>query len=411
MAVVRSNHGIAPISIEEALESVRNVIVDVAKKNRTMIDYYIHPKRVPPEIAAYKPRLEILHARVQGLTELDMPNLTRLIDQAVAVVADLILPIIDQLLSAIRNIQQLFIIQYDRNLDRRQPYATVYDVLQYRGRQLEQVRIEQMSYSRMRPAESLSRLPSSSDREYTFCPYAIAFVNHRDEGGLSQVLSEDLGKEDRERLRRSGGAFLSWDCPGCAFSLKYHVGSSAGSSIQSTDDVRTHPSAPGVQYRPPWLVKCHIYQARSKVRRGSSSTDDARFKAANQRNGKSDTRRGSMVRRQSEVVTPRSSGSLFWFGAPTRSKSAVIIAKGKSSSNTNGQFTAKYGCPFCFATGRESEHMDYRNGRELAEHIAHKHRIDRAPSGLMLERYQVGIDGQCSDEVGRWDLNLGSRGE
>lgn len=404
MAVVRSNQRVPPISIEEAIESIRNVIIDVAKKNRTMIDYYISPKRVPTEIEAYKPRLEMLLTRVHSLAELDLPNLTMLVDQAPALMCAFLLPIIDQLLSAISNIQQIFINHYDRELARRQPYREAYDVLQYRGRQLEQLHRVQMSHSQQRPAESLSPL-RLGDSEYVFCQYAIAFTNDRDQGRLSQVLPEDLTKEDRDRLRNSGGAFLSWDCPGCAFSLKYHIVNSVSSNILSTDDIRTHPSAPGVQYRPSWLVKCHLYQAQSKGRRGSDPVEDSRFNTAERRMSTSDARRGSMVRRQSEIVSPRSSGS-FWFGTPKRSKTVVV--KGKTTSLASKEKTARYGCPFCFVVGKEDRHMEYRNGRELAEHIASRHHAKRAPSGLILDKYQVGIDGRCSDELGRWELNLRS---
>lgn len=411
MQVVRSHQRVTPISIEEALESVSNVIVDVAKKNRTLIDYYIDPMRIPAEIEAYKPRLELLHARVRALAEFDMHNLGKLIDQAVAVVADFILPIIDQLLSAIRNIQSIFIHQYDPELVRRQPYATAYDVLQYRGSQLEQLRREQLSYSLLKPAESLSSRPPSATGERVFCPYAIAFANHRDQGGLSHVLQEKLTREEKERLRTTGGAFLSWDCPGCAFSLRYHVNSSAGSNIMSTDDVRTHGTAHRVQYRPSWLVKCHLYRPQTKERRGSSSGDDSKPVIGQRRSTMSDTRRSSVARRPSETMGPRSSGSLFWLGGGKRSNSVVVINGNTTTSLTGQESVAKYGCPFCFANGRESRHMSYRNGKELAEHIAERHHVHRAPPGLMLEKYQVGIDGQCSDGIRRWDLNLGARGD
>lgn len=402
MAVVLGRKDVEPITIEEALETVRQIIVDVAKKNHTMIDYYIHPGKVPSEIEAYRPRLEILHARVQSLSELDLDKLGSLVDQATALACAFLLPIIDQLLSAIHGFQQVFINRYDEKLARRRPYDNAYNALTYTERQLEQFQKEQRSRGQRKLAESMTPIPQRND-EPRFCRFAIAFTNDRDQGRLSQVLQEDLTKDDRERLREHGGAFLSWDCPGCAFRLKYHVVSSVSASILSTDDVRSHSSASQIQYRPSWLVKCHLYQSPSKDRRGSTRADD---KTPSTSRG----RRGSLAatRRQSEIVSPRSSGS-FWFGTPRRSKSVVSKEKSSTSQNRESTTTAKYGCPFCFVVGKEAGHMEYRNGRELAEHMAGKHHVKRAPSGLMLEKYRVGIDGKCAENVRKWEVNIRSR--
>lgn len=396
MAVTLSRRDVAPIHVEEAINCVRQIIIDVAKKNHTMIDYYIDPRRVPQEIEAYRPRLEILHARTQSLSDLNLDKLGMLVDQAAALVCAFLLPIIDQLLSAIHGFQHILINRYDEKLARRRPYDSAYNVLVDTERRLEQFQKEQRMHQR-KLAESLSLMPLRS-AEPRFCSFAVAFTNNRDLGKLSQVLSENLTKEDKDRLRAHGGAFLSWDCPGCAFRLKYHIISSVSSSILSTDDVRSHSSAPQIEYRPSWLVKCHLYQSPNKSSRGSIRTDD--------KLSMSGGRRGSVTRRQTEVINPRSSGS-FWFGTPKRSQSVMI--REKSSTTQGREGTAKYGCPFCFVTDREAGHMDFRNGRELAEHIAGKHYVKRAPSGLMLEKYRVGVDGKCADKMGKWEVNIRSR--
>lgn len=396
MAVVLGRRDVVSISVEEAIECVRHIIIDVAKKNHTMIDYYIDPRRVPQEIEAYRPRLEVLHSRTQSLSDLNLDKLGMLVDQAAALVCAFLLPIIDQLISAIHGFQGILINQYDEKLAQRKPYDSAYNVLIDTERRLERFQKEQRLHQR-KLAESLSLVPLRGV-EPRFCSFAIAFTNNRDLGKLSQVLPENLTREDKDRLREHGGAFLSWDCPGCAYRLKYHIVSSVSSSILSTDDVRIHSSAPQVEYRPSWLVKCHLYQSPNKGNRGSIRTDD--------KLSVSGGRRGSVTRRQSEVINPRSSGS-FWFGAPKRSQSVMI--REKSSTTQGREGTPKYGCPFCFVTDREAGHMDYRNGRELAEHIACKHHVKRAPSGLMLEKYRVGIDGRCADKVGKWEVNIRSR--
>jgi len=256
---------------------------------------------------------------------------------------------------------------------------------------------EQMRNPQRRLPETLNPQPPNP-AEPSFCRYAIAYANHRDGGKLSQVMSEELTSDDREKLRNSGGAYLSWDCPGCAFKLKYHVVSSVSSGIQMTDDMRCHSSVPEIQYRPAWLVKCHLYQAKSKSGRDTSAWDD-------RHEGVTETRRGSTIRRQSDARGPRSTNP-FFFGAPRRTKSEVITEKYTTISTKNRESTAKYGCLFCFVTGKDYGHMNYRNGRELAEHIAARHHLGKPPCSLVLEKYMVGLNGRCAEIVRRWDLNI-----
>lgn len=396
MALVRNHERIAPITIDEALLSVDHIILDVVKKNRTLIDYYIYPKKTPPDIDAYKPRLQILYTRVESLAALDLSKLTLLVDDAAALVSAFLLPIIDQLLNAIYGIQEIFINHYDRGLKSRKPYGAAYETLIYRKKQLKRFYNEQMTDMRRKLPESLTYIPRGN-AESMFCRYAVAFANRRDQGKISQVQVQDLTSDDKERLQASGGAFLSWDCPGCSFRLKYHIVSSVSSSILSTDDVRCHSSVPEVEYRPSWLVKCHLHQASSKNGQESGRVENGR-----RRSSTTEVRRGSTSRRQSDSKTPRSSG-IFWFGGPRRSKSDVTK---KTTSIRVKETGPKYGCPFCFVTGKEIGNMNYRYGRELAEHIATKHHFQRPPSALMLERYRVGLDGKCAGNIRRWDLNI-----
>src|SRR4051794_37425077 len=119
MAVVLGEDDVLPITIPEALESLTRLIVDVVRKNRTMIDYYIYPRETPSEVEAYKPRLEVLYTRVESLSSIDLQKLTLLVDDAAALVSAFILPIIDQLLNAVHGVQQIFINHYDRDLEQR----------------------------------------------------------------------------------------------------------------------------------------------------------------------------------------------------------------------------------------------------------------------------------------------------
>ncbi|KAK5320875.1 hypothetical protein LTR70_004453 [Exophiala xenobiotica] len=383
MAMAVGEEDVLPITIPEALDSLARVIVDIIRKNRTMVEYYIYPKETPSEIEAYRPRLQVLYTRLESLSALDLAQLTLLVDDAAALMSAFLLPIIDQLLNAVHGVQQIFINHYDRDLEDRKPYNGIYTTLEYREKQLKKFQADQMRNPQRRLPETVIPIPPNPT-EPSFCRFAVAYTNHRDHGKLAQVMSEDLTSEDREKLRNTGGAYLSWDCPGCAFKLKYHVLSSMTSSMQMTDDVRSHSSVPEVEYRPTWLVKCHVYQAKSRNGRDSLLWDDRRESVM-------DSRRGSTIRRQSDARSSRTSNP-FFFGGPRRSKSEIVTDKYATLNTTSRESKAKYGCPFCFVTGRPYGHMDYRNGRELAEHIAARHHL--------------GLSGRCADNVRRWDLNI-----
>lgn len=401
--MVVADDQVLPITIPEALDSITKLIVDIVRKNRTLVDYYIYPKETPSEIEAYLPRLQVLYARAESLAALDPDKLILVADNATALISAFLLPIVDQLLNAIYGIQQIFIDHYDRDLEHRKPYGTIYNTLEYRERQLKQFQADQMRNPQRRLPESMISIPVSGS-DPSFCRFAIAFANHRDQGRLSQVLSGDLSSEDKERLKNHGGAFLSWDCPGCAFKLKYHVASSVTANILSTDDVRCHADVTEIEYRPSWLVKCHLYQTKSQDREDSTNYNSRRGSVSTYN---TETTRNSTTRRQSDA---RRSSVSFFFGAPRRTKSEGVTERVSSSRSKESKGkVGKYGCPFCFVIGKEYGHMEYRHGRDLAEHIAARHSISSPPSSLMLEKYMIGLDGKCAENVRRWDLNIRSK--
>lgn len=401
MAVVVSEEDVLAITIPEAIRSIFTLIMDITRKNRTLVEYYIYPNPTPSQIEAFQPRLQVLYARLESLAALSLMNLTLVADDAPWLIADFLLPILDQLLNAVHGIQELFVKHYDRNLEQRKPYNTLYSTLEYRERQLKKFQNDHLRNPQRRTADALNpatRHPTDSG----FCRFAVAFTNHRDHGKLSHISSEDLTSEEKERLRNQGGAYLSWDCPGCAFKLKYHVANSPMANILTTDDVRSHKNSPEVEYRPSWLVKCHLYQAKSDTDTNTTYSRNRRMSVSTIDR----TRRGGFVRRQSDARSPRVSNP-FFFGVPRRTNSMLVEDVVESSSNfRNSGASAKYGCPFCFATGQEYGHMEYRHGGELAEHIAARHNMGRQPSALVLEKYMVGLNGRCAEKVRRWDLNI-----
>lgn len=398
-----------PITIPEAIESLNNTILEVVRKNRTLIEYYIYPQETPSEIEAYKPRLHALHLRVESLAAISLPKLTLVVDDAAALIAAFLLPIIDQLLNAVHGIQEIFVNHYDRDLAQRKPYGTLYETLLYRERQLKVFQKDQMQSPQRKLADALNPIPPTSSQP-VFCRFAIAFANARDYGKVSQVLSDDLKPEDVDRLRNDGGAFLSWDCPGCAFKIKYHISSSMASNIHATDDVRTHSSIPEIQYRPSWLVKCHLYQAKSTDRRASVYADEPETPRPKSRRESVGARQQTVTKRQAEARSPKPV-SLFSFGTPQvrRTKSEVKTTKVVSTKQIVEKATKPlYGCPFCWVIGKDYGHMGYCHARDLTEHISARHSVNRAPSSLVLEKYMIGLNGKCAANVRRWDLNIRS---
>lgn len=400
-----------PITMPEAIQSIQTLILEIVRKNKTMVDFYIHPKPTPTEVELYAPRLQVLYSRCETLASLEIPKLTLLVDDAAALVSAFLLPIIDQLLNAVHGVQQIFTNHYDRKLEQRKPYGGVYDALEYREKQLKKFQSDQMRSPQRRLPETLTPA-SPSDAEPVFCRYAVAFTNHRDHGKLAHVHQEELYKEEREKLINSDGAYLSWDCPGCAFKLRYHVANSLAANILATDDVRSHTNVPDVEYRPSFLVKCHLYQRKSEDEDDVFGNRRTSYGAGGRRNTYEEVRRTTTTRRKSDARGNRQSG-FFFFGGPRRTKDDVVTERfterQRGSRVRSPSYTAKYGCPFCFVLGKEYGHMEYEHGRDLAEHIAARHNLSRPPSALMLEKYMVGLDGKCAENVRRWDLNIKSR--
>ena len=390
MEMVVGNDEVLPITIPQAISSLKDLVMDVVRKNRTMVDYYIYPKPTPSEIEAYKPRLQALYGRLESLQTLDLTKLPLIADNAQAFLAAFLLPIIDQLLNAVHGIQSTFINHYDRDLEYRKPYGNVYNALEYRERQLKQFSDEQMRNPQRRTPESMLPMPPNP-LEPSFCRYAIAYVNHRDAGKLAQVMSEELTGEERDKLRTSGGAYLAWDCPGCAFKLKYYVSNSNASNLQLTDDIRSHAIAPDIEYRPAFLIKCHLYQMKPRTRSDAYQTVDYRGVEERRPNTRRNTESRNTSRRNS-----------FFF--PSKKRTTSEIVKDTYSTGKSKLTGPKYGCPFCFVTGKEYGHMEYRSAKEFAEHIESRHHVRRPPSNLMLEKYMVGLNGKCADNVRRWDL-------
>ena len=325
-----------PISV--AVTDLNKQISIIRRKTNTLIDYYIYPEPTPSAIAAYEPRLVILESRLSSFSQLSYTNLAYLLDDSDALAASYLLSIVDQLLNAVHGIQELFQSHYDRQLEVRRPFDTVYNVLLFRETQLKDTRHLHMTDTRRLKPEDLR--PNHTGN---FCRGAIQMINQRDRGHISYVQPKELLSENRAQLDRNSGAYLWWECQDCSFRLRYHVSTSARSNIHSTAEVREHEGVK-VEYKSAFLTKSHLYQPTSiKGSRG---------------------RLGSAL---------------------------------------------KYGCVFCFVCESRDRTgvIGFATGRELATHIAGKHRgTKNIPSPLMLQKFNVAIKGKVSENVRRWDINL-----
>ncbi|RMZ90145.1 hypothetical protein DV736_g2615, partial [Chaetothyriales sp. CBS 134916] len=228
-----ANNSLIPraISIPLILSDLSKQIVSIRRKTDTLIDYYIYPEPTPSEIAAYDPRLAILKTRVATLTKLSYTNLAYLIDDSDALTAGYLEQIIDQLINAVHGIRLIFESCYDRNLEERKPYDVIYRILEYREKQVKDLKMEQMADPQRLRAEEL-RPNEIGD----FCRGAIQVLNGRDRGKISYVADRDLLVENRARLRQFGGAYLWWECPKCDFRLRYHLSDSGKTNILSTEE-------------------------------------------------------------------------------------------------------------------------------------------------------------------------------
>ena len=326
---------VAPLSIKDGITDLSRQITCIRRKTTTLIDYYIYPEETPSEIGAYDPRLAQLQTRLATLSKISYPDLAYLLDDSDGLAASYLIQIIDQLLNAVHGIREIFQTHYDRHLEERKPFETIYQVLVHRETQLKQ-------YFRTDPRRLLPE-ELRPNTEGDFCRGAVQMINGRDRGKLGFVDRRDLLEENRKRLNQFGGAFLWWDCQECAFRLRYHVSSSVNSNIHSTDEVRGHNGVMA-EYKSAFLTKCHMVQSRTG--RGS---------------------RGSI----------------------------------------GGRSGAKFGCVFCFANGKRLERgvSAFGTGRDLASHLAEKHRKNLPPSPL-LQKFNVAVKGKCAERVRRWDINF-----
>ena len=345
---------VSPISISEAVDDLNKQISAVRRKTNTLIDYYIYPEPTPSEISAYDPRMKKLQDRLSILSKINYPNLAHLLDDSDALAASYVNAIIDQLLNAIHGIGEIFEQHYDRTLEEKKPFEIIYKVIEHREKQLKDVIHNQMTDSRKLRPEDLR----PNEIGY-FCRGAIAMVNRRDRGKITQLRDRDLLDDNKARLKRYGGAYLWWECQECAFRLRYHVTNSVTSSIHSTDEIRDHVGV-AVEYKSTFLIKCHTYQ-------------------------------------------PNSSGS------GTRSRNSISFFGG-GNDRERGSISAsamKYACTFCFAAGKKLERnvTAFGTGRDFASHLVEKHR-KTMPPGPLLQKYNVAIKGKCAEGVRRWDVNF-----
>ena len=348
---------VSPISVQEGVDDLSKQITSIRRKTNTLIDYYIYPEATPSEISAYEPRLKVLQDRLKTLSKINYPNLAHLLDDSDALGASYLIAIIDQLLNGVHGITEIFEQHYDRRLEERKPFDTIYKVLEHRERQLKDVIHNQMTDPRKLRPEDLR----PNDIGY-FCRGAIQMANNRDQGKITQLRDKELLDENKARLKRFGGAYLWWECNECAFRLRYHVTNSIRSSIHSTDEIRDHMGVK-VEYKSTFLIRCHTYQPSPSSLSSSS--------------------RGN-----------RSSMPFF----------------GNNNDRDRGSVSAssvKYGCVFCFALGNKLERgiSAFGTGKDFASHLVEKHGKN-PPPGPLLQKYNVAFKGKSAEGVRRWDVNF-----
>ncbi|KIW20321.1 hypothetical protein PV08_00896 [Exophiala spinifera] len=254
-----------PITPRQAIEDLLIIIARIRHKLRTMIDWYIYPGIVPSEIEAYDPRLLILRARLESLASLSYEHLPYITDEADARAGYYLGLAVDQMLNSVLGIQKIFSNHYDRELDDKRPFAAIWETLDYRSLQLKEM-------SKLAPSNPRRQRPEDlrPNELGQFCRGALQISNKRDRGRISFVERKDLSEDNEQTLKAFGGAYLNWQCPECSFKVRYHVASSATSSIHSTDEVREH-SGVKVQYRSSFLAKCHLYLPLSDKKSTSAS--------------------------------------------------------------------------------------------------------------------------------------------
>ncbi|KIW85499.1 hypothetical protein Z517_00890 [Fonsecaea pedrosoi CBS 271.37] len=336
-----------PITIRQAIDDLQVTLNQIRRKLRTLIDWYIFPDVVPNSIQAYDPRLQILQLRLKSLATIDYQRLPYLIDGSDDLASQYLLQIVEQLLSSVRGVQTIFVEHYDRDLQERRPFGTIWETLLYRQDQIKQLPAVCPSIPHRAAPEDLRPAELGN-----FCPGALGISNHRDRGRLGFVEKKELNDDNKRTLKAFGGAFLNWQCSHCACKVRYHVAASTSSNIHNTDEIREHPGL-DIQYRSSFLAKCHLYLP------------------------------------------------------PSEKTSSLSTSTSLSTHNRRDSYgVVKYGCVFCFATGHELERglTAFATVREFAEHLALEHRHPLPPS-LLIHRYSVAVEGKTVIG-GRWDLNF-----
>ena len=260
------------IDIDVAVQDIRNQIKMIRRKTDTLIDYYIFPESTPTALAAYDPRLARLDARLGALDKISYTELGAILDDSDALAASYVIDMIVQLLNAIHGINELFITYYDRALEERKPFGTIYGILEFRESQLLETQRAQMTDIRRSKPED-----KRDNQLGHLCRGAIQMINNRDRGDIAYVTEQDLLPENRARISRYKGAYLWWKCTSCEFRLRYHLSSSAHSSIHSTQEIREHGPNVKCEYKSAFLVKSHLYQPVKRSSRGNTTSSPSKY--------------------------------------------------------------------------------------------------------------------------------------
>jgi hypothetical protein len=341
MALVHQN-----INLKDILSEIATTASKIRRTTNTLIEYYIYPEKTPSAISAYEPRLGILESRTKSLAKISFPHLSQILEHAEATGASYATDIIEQLLNAVHGLDQIFKNRYDRSLEERKPYLTVYTLLDYREKQLQNfVRMAMTNPNQIRPENMLQ-----SD-SMSFCRGAIQMINNRDNGHIRPVKDRELSEANLSVIRQFGGGYLWWECAACKFQVAFHMVNSNNSNIHTVEEVREHPNME-LEYRSEFLAKCHLY-------------------------------------------------------APTADEDRYLRRRSSFSPSFAFNDTAKYGCVFCFAEGKSLEKYQtaFDDARDLATHLLQKHKSPLPPS-LMLLKFCVAVKGKCAERVNRWDVNF-----
>jgi hypothetical protein len=247
--------GIAP---SVAVQDLRSQIKAIRRKTNTLIDYYIYPEPTPSALAAYDPRLAKLDNRLTLLEKIDYTEIGYLIEDSDALAAQYLMDMIVQLLNAIHGVDQLFVNHYDPRLEERKPFGTIYDLLEFREKQLEETKVAQLTDRyKLKPEDK------RDNQVGQICRGAIQMINGRDRGDVAHVSERELLSDNIARLAEFQGVYLWWKCTSCDFRLRYHVNSSMHSNIHSTEEIRSHPNVKA-EYKSAFLVKSHLYVPRRR---------------------------------------------------------------------------------------------------------------------------------------------------